>query len=705
MAWNLFSILGLAVAVSFHLSGIAWSEYIPVDYSPLTSHQLDTTQLTSADYFRSWLTDVFEPVVLQQYQSSTQAEWDFETNITEATSDASLEGAEGAANATRISAQIAGKFDLSNSQDVQMQRVWRSLKVVGDAALDPVEFDELNRLITNMSTIYSTATVCFDPTASVLQWSSSNPTDCSAQQQKPINPDLQDFMANSTWEADKRRYVWEAWREVSGKQVRKNYIRYVELKNNAAKLNGYADDGELWRSDYTDDSTGYHDSDFLKDLDDLWLQIKPLYDQVHAYVRRILIQKFPEEYISPTGPIPAHLLGDMWSLTWIDMLSFTQLFPSKPLLDVTAEMKAQNYTVDRMFRLSEQFQIDLGLIPMPPEFWEKSQFVKPTDGRDVFCSANAWDFYRPGGVRIKMCATVSMSDLLTVHHEMGHVQYFLQYASQLVPFRSGANAGFHEAVGDTFALSIGTPSHLAYLGLLKNITNDRESDLNYQFATALDKLVFLPFAYIMDRYRYDVFSGKIGTDRLNQGWWDYASKYQGIAPPTPRGEEFFDPGAKYHIDADVEYMRYFIDYVIQFQFYKALCDAAGHAGPLYQCDINKSKKAGTLLSSMLSLGSSQPWPIALEKITGSRRMSAAPLLDFFQPLIEYLKTVNQHNDDVIDGTGVTPCLSIDVTGKSGRRAIPTTYLLKRMHYAGAVLDSPNQLMNVVPDFTGLNGFD
>ncbi|OQV17439.1 Angiotensin-converting enzyme, partial [Hypsibius exemplaris] len=271
---------------------------------------------------------------------------------------------------------------------------------------------------------------------------------------------------------------------------------------------------------------------------------------------------------------------------------------------------------------------------------------------------------------IKMCTEVNMDDLITIHHEMGHIQdrnavslvsgflahplifllvvfqYFLQYADQMMVFRGGANSGFHEAVGDTLALSVKTPKHLSWLGLLKNNKNDRESDLNYMFSTALDKIAFLPFAYIMDRYRYDVFSGKIGTNELNSGWWNYALEYQGIIPAVPRTEDDFDPGAKYHIDADVEYMRYFISFVIQFQFHKALCDASGHAGPLYQCDINQSKKAGELLSSMLSLGGSQPWPVAMEKITGSRAMDAAPLLEFFQPMTDYLKAENRKNGDV-----------------------------------------------------------
>jgi len=250
-------------------------------------------------------------------------------------------------------------------------------------------------------------------------------------------------------------------------------------------------------------------------------------------------------------------------------------------------------------------------------------------------------------VRIKMCTDINMQDLITIHHEMGHIQYYLQYEHQLVPFREGANSGFHEAVGDTLYLSVSTPKHLAWLGLLKNETGDVQSDLNFMFSTALDKIIFLPFGYIMDRYRYDVFSGKIQPDKLNEGWWSYVLKYQGLTPPVKRSEHDFDPGSKYHIAADVEYMRYFVSFVIQFQFHRALCNASGHTGPLYQCDINQSKAAGKLLSDMLSMGSSEPWPNALEKITGSRKMDASALLEFFEPLIKYLHEINTKNGDFV----------------------------------------------------------
>ncbi|OQV18607.1 Angiotensin-converting enzyme [Hypsibius exemplaris] len=481
------------------LLGPAKGKFTPVDISPLERYHLDETKLTSAKYFRSWLANVYNPIGQKMAQSAVQASWDYNTNITAVNEAATIESSQASANLTRLVAKIAAKFDLSKSRDTRMKTTQKKMKELGDASLDPAELTELVKIVNGMESVYSTAKICFDPNAHVNKASLENPTNCAESKKLPFDPDLINFMKNSTWDAKKRRYVWKAWRDVSGKKVRKDYIRYIQLKNKAAKLTGYNDNGQYWRSEYTDENAGYTDSDFLKDLDDLWLQIKPLYGEMHAYVRRKLINKLPHEHLSPTGPIPGHLIGDMFSQEWTSMLDFTQLFPAKPLLDVTDEMKRQNYTVDKMFHLSEQFQNELGLKPMPETFWKKSLFVKPKDGREVVCHASAWDFYRTGDVRIKMCTEVNMDDLITIHHEMGHIQYFLQYADQMMVFRGGANSGFHEA----------------------------ESDLNYMFSTALDKIAFLPFAYIMDRYRYDVFSGKIGTNELNSGCVTLISRKSG----------------------------------------------------------------------------------------------------------------------------------------------------------------------------------
>ncbi|OQV24979.1 Angiotensin-converting enzyme [Hypsibius exemplaris] len=609
----------------------------PVDLTNLQDDTEPDVNLTdSSSYIRSWVARNYDPLAAKVSQADALTSWDYNTNITDSNQADTIVSATQSANFTKILAAQMKKFQV-NGTDATIRRLYKKITELGMAALPENELTQYNKLVADMTSTYSVAKICLDESAAVGSCPSGNLVS--------LDPNIT-VILRDTRDPKQMKHIWKAWRDATGAKMRSNFTDYVVLKNKAAKLNGYSDAGAAWRSNYVEPTLNYTDENFLSDLDALWNQIRPLYNELHAYVRRRLIQRYPAENIRPDGPIPAHLLGNMWAQSWGGVLNFTQLFPNKTKLDVTDEMKRQNYTIDRMFKLSEQFQTEIGLKPMPASFWNHSMFERP-DGREVVCHASAWDFYLGGDVRIKMCTDINMQDLITIHHEMGHIQYYLQYENQLLPFREGANSGFHEAVGDTLALSVATPRHLAWLGLVTNQTDDLQSDLNFMFSTALEKIVFLPFAYIMDRYRYDVFSGAIRSSDLNDAWWNYVLKYQGLEPPVKRTEHDFDPGSKYHISSDVEYMRYFISFVIQFQFHKALCNASGHTGPLYQCDINQSKAAGKLLSSMLSMGSSEPWPNALEKVTGSRKMDAAPLLEFFEPLIKYLHEVNVKNGDVI----------------------------------------------------------
>jgi oligoendopeptidase F len=310
-------------------------------------------------------------------------------------------------------------------------------------------------------------------------------------------------------------------------------------------------------------------------------------------------------------------------------------------------MKKQNYTVLKMFKMSDEFFTSLGMHPMTKSFWKNSILEKP-EGREVVCHASAWDFCDGEDVRIKMCTVVDMDRFIVVHHEMGHIQYFLQYAKQPDLFQDGANPGFHEAVGDTISLSVCTPEHMQAVGLLdKNTVIDEETDLNFLFKMASDKVAFLPFGYLIDKWRWDVFNGTVTPDLYNKRWWQLKNEIQGVAPPQPRGDDLFDAGPKYHIPASVAYIRYFVSHILQFQFHKALCIKAGQydpnngtSRPLHRCDIYNSKEAGKLFSEVLSLGSSKPWNEALELVTGSQKMDAGPLMEYFRPLYTFLQREN-----------------------------------------------------------------
>uniref|UniRef100_A0A3P9JMD2 Angiotensin-converting enzyme n=1 Tax=Oryzias latipes TaxID=8090 RepID=A0A3P9JMD2_ORYLA len=452
-------------------------------------------------------------------------------------------------------------------------------------------------------------------------------------------------------------FAWKGWRDAAGKVLRQDYERYVELANKAALVFLiHKPDEDRWfirllspgeqvagLDGYSDNVASLNDTPiFEKDLESLWMELEPLYQNVHAYVRRALYKKYGPQHINLKGPIPAHLLGNMWAETWSGIMDFAIPYPCATQVDATPAMLAQGWNATRMFQEADRFFTSLGLLPMPEEFWEKSMLEKPSDGRQVVCHASAWDFYNRKDFRIKQCTVVAMDDLITVHHEMGHVQYFLQYKDQPVSFRDGANPAFHEAIGDVLAMSVSTPKHLKSIGLLDKVEENYESDINFLMSMALDKIAFLPFGYLMFQWRRKVFDGRIPPNEYNKEWWNLRLKYQGLCPPVARTEEDFDPGM--HLTKNVLFFRYFMSFIIQFQFHKALCEAANHNGPLHTCDIYQSKEAGKLLRL---LGSSKPWPEAMAMITAQSKMSAQPLMQYFEPLIQWLQRENQINGDVI----------------------------------------------------------
>ncbi|MFZ5467995.1 MAG: M2 family metallopeptidase [Myxococcota bacterium] len=427
--------------------------------------------------------------------------------------------------------------------------------------------------------------------------------------------------------------AWAGWRTIS-REMRPMYQRLVELSNEGAREIGFANLGELWRSGYD-----MAPADFEKETDRLWSQVKPLYDQLHCYVRAQLVKKYGKDKVSPEGPIPAHLLGNMWAQEWNNVYKLVEPYKGQASLDVSAALKRKKYDELKLVKLGEAFFTGLGLDPLPKTFWERSQFKKPAD-REVVCHASAWDVTYSDDLRIKMCIKIDEEDLTTVHHELGHNYYFHYYYKLPVLYQQGANDGFHEAIGDALTLSI-TPAYLKKLGLLTTVPKDQKGLINLQMKDAMEKVAFLPFGRMIDQWRWDVFAGKVGPDKYNEHWWALRQKYQGVAAPVARSEADFDPGAKYHIPANVPYMRYFLARILQFQFHRALCQAAGHQGPLHTCSIDGNKQAGAKLKAMLELGASKPWPEALFTLTGQRELDASALTDYFQPLQAWLTEANQ----------------------------------------------------------------
>ncbi len=426
--------------------------------------------------------------------------------------------------------------------------------------------------------------------------------------------------------------LWTGWRKISV-PMRPRYRRFVELSNKGARDLGFKDTADLWRSGY--DMTP---EAFSAELDRQWLQIKPLYEALHAYVRRRLTEKYGSDVVGPDGLIPAHLLGNMWGQSWENIYDLVAPPKSKPAFDLTERLKAAKLDEKTMVQYGERFFTSMGFDPLPATFWERSMLTRPRD-REVVCHASAWDVESGQDLRIKMCIKINAEDFVTIHHELGHNFYQRAYEKQPYFFRGSANDGFHEALGDTIALAV-TPEYLKEVGLIDSVPGP-EGDIDLLLKMALERVAFHPFGLLVDQWRWGVFSGAIAPENYNDAWWALVKKYQGLKPPVARTEADFDPGAKYHIPGNTPYARYFLAQLYQFQFYRALCRQHGHTGPLHRCSFYGDKAAGKRLGDMMAMGSSRPWPDALEAATGQRRMDATAILEYFAPLKAWLDEQNK----------------------------------------------------------------
>jgi peptidyl-dipeptidase A len=414
--------------------------------------------------------------------------------------------------------------------------------------------------------------------------------------------------------------------------MKKSYARFVELSNKGARELGFADTGAMWRSKYDMPPEA-----FSKELDRLWGQLQPLYLSLHTYVRAKLRERAGEA-VPAKGPIPAHLLGNIWAQDWSNLYDMVAPAQSGAQTSLTDELRRRKVSPTEMAKYGERFFTSLGFQPLPQTFWERSLFVKPRD-REVVCHASAWDINMVDDLRFKMCIDQTAEDFTTIHHELGHNFYARAYAGQPVIFRDSANDGFHEAIGDTIALSV-TPEYLVKVGLLDRAP-DASGDIALLLRTALERLAFLPFGLVVDAWRWQVFSAEVTPDNYNRAWWELRERYQGVRPASARGEEFFDPGAKYHIPANTPYARYFLSAVLQFQFHRALAKTAGCTTPLHRCSIYGNSEAGKRLKTTLEMGASRPWPDALEALTGQREMDASAMADYYAPLKAWLDEQNQ----------------------------------------------------------------
>lgn len=429
--------------------------------------------------------------------------------------------------------------------------------------------------------------------------------------------------------------MWTSWHDI-GAPIKNGYVRFVELSNAGAAELGYADTGAMWRAGYD-----MSPEEFAALTDKLWEQVKPLYDELHCYTRTKLNEKYGDSVQPATGPIRADLLGNMWAQEWGNIYPIVAPQGAGDIgYDLTTLLVAKNYTPEKIIRTAEGFFTSLGLAPLPETFWSRSQITRPRD-REVVCHASAWDLDNVDDLRIKMCTKVNADDFVTAHHELGHNYYQRAYNKQSFLYLNGANDGFHEAIGDFIALSV-TPDYLVKIGLLdRKQVPSADKDIGLLLREAMDKVAFLPFGLLMDKWRWGVFAGQTQPEDYTKSWNALRLQYQGIVPPTERGADTFDPGAKYHIPGNTPYARYFLARILQFQFHKAACDMAGWKGPLHRCSIYGNKKVGAKFNKMMEMGASRPWPEALAAFTGTREMDGRAMIAYFQPLMGWLQAQNK----------------------------------------------------------------
>ncbi len=556
-----------------------------------------------------------ETRLLDLWVDAGRAAWVQNTYITDDTTALAADAQTAVIGATMELAAAAARFDaIELPPDLRRKMLLLKTSMGVAAPADPALQAELSQITTGMESTYGRGVYCPGGAGE----------DCLSL------PQMERLFAQNR-DTDALLDLWTGWRAVAP-PMRDQYSRFVELANAGARDLGFTDLGELWRAGYD-----MPPDEFTLELERLWTQVRPLYESLHCHVRAKLAEEYGSAVVPPDGPIPAHLLGNMWSQTWANVYDLVGPVRSDPGYDLTELLQSKRVDELEMVRYGERFFSSLGFEPLPSTFWDRSLFLQPAE-RDVVCHASAWDLDYESDVRIKMCIGVNDEDFVTIHHELGHNYYQRAYQDQSPLHRTSANDGFHEGIGDTIALSI-TPEYLAEVGLLTRVPPP-DRDLGLLLRLALDKVAFLPFGLMVDQWRWKVFSGEIAPEAYNEGWWKLRNEYQGVSAPVPRSEADFDPGAKYHIPANTSYTRYFLAHILQFQFHRALCDASGFEGPLHRCSIFGSDEAGTRLNTMLEMGASQPWPDALEVITGQREMDATAILDYFAPVQLWLDEQN-----------------------------------------------------------------
>ncbi|CAF1281478.1 unnamed protein product [Rotaria sordida] len=561
--------------------------------------------------------------IVQRYsQVDIYLNWNYMTNITEENQQAITAQNLIQSPFSRLVLPIAKKFNeyMKYSENYDLKRIFGGLASSTTSNNDD-DVKRISKLGSQLEDIYSTTKVC----------ELNNKKKCYA-----LAPYLERLMQIEK-DYDRLLWAWKGWHDECGNKIRPVYLPYIDLLNKNVKENGYHDLAQYWIKGYgIGNVTGFESI-----IDQLLKNIMPLYEQLHAYVRGRLCSKY-ENRFDCNGPIPAHILGNMWAQTWHDRLDDIIPYPDAPLINITKVLIEKKFSIHQLYTMAESFFTSIGLYPMTPKFWARSMFEKPTD-RNVVCHGSAFNMGYHDDYRVKICTEINDDYFYTVHHEMGHIEYYMAYSEkQPFVYQSGANSGFNEAIGDTIGMFAISPAHLIKLGFLDEENVNLHYEINYLFRLALEKVAFLPFSYVMDKYRFLLFRNEIDVEHeLNSKWWALRIEYGGIMAGAPRNDKKnFDAGAKYHIPSNVPYLRYFFAHILQFQFHRAMCRLQGVTKRLHMCDIYGNKYVGEKFKEMLAMGASKSWPEILENFTGENKLESQAILDFFQPLYNWLKMEN-----------------------------------------------------------------
>jgi len=612
---NTFKFTAIALVVSTSL--VACNQDKKSSDATVQSDKTQTKNISSKILTSKDAETFLDKVAKEKVQlnlDANRAEWIYKNFITEDTASLYAEANQKSTEAGVRFAMHAAKFDKVDVNPTQRRQLnFLKQSLVLPAPQDPEKSLELANIGAELGSIYGKGSYT------------------TKEGKKLSLGDMTSTMATSR-DYDELLEMWQGWREISP-SMKPLYTRQAELANEGANGLGYKDLGAMWRSNYDMPA-----DDFATELDRLWGQVKPLYDDLHCYVRSELGKKYGEDKVPQDKPIPAHLLGNMWAQSWGNIYDVVAPENADPGYDVTKQLAAHDYDEIKMVKGAEKFFTSLGFDALPETFWTRSLFTKPAD-RDVVCHASAWDLDDKDDLRIKMCIQKTGEEFSVIHHELGHNFYQRAYKEQPVYFQNSANDGFHEAIGDTIALSV-TPKYLKEIGLIDTIP-DESKDIGLLMKMALDKVAFIPFGLLVDQWRWKVYSGEVTPENYNTAWWELREKYQGVAAPVARDADAFDPGAKYHVPGGVPYSRYFLAHIQQFEFHRALCEISGNTDPIHRCSIYNNKDAGKALNTMLEMGSSQPWQQAYKVLTGNEQMDATAILDYFSPLHTWLKDKNQ----------------------------------------------------------------